>query len=508
MTPITTYFLTRLDTSGNVQIDIIGNAYAAYQLYVDNALIAEATGTPFKASFAKNKKVDVLGISSGESGTDFSDDLDDSFGDKVEFILPISYFGKAVKIYSDHRTGVIDYGRPIAFVLCKNIIEGIGWHAFTANEWNTFTADQWNAFGADGFQQVKLVAPLRLQVGTYKFALVTFDPVNNYHQPLIVTQTITSRPDEITPYIVSYDPALDELVIGTDDIDDGVYRLYAAPWGMPKTAINFNSPLLSSSVTPVEAYALVTSHTDSTRYFVLRKTVNGQEEKNFDAFALVTIGGDWEGNYPSPPSYLRGEIIDKNEVKLSWRYQSQRDTKGFNVYSDSGDGSIDYTTVIASVDYTGDGSLSVTLPAITTATKYGVRTFGWNEESNTDFVSVSPVSLSVSLVPDAPKYLRASIGESDIVLLSYKFSTSRLCDGFHIYAGEGAVDYSDIIQTITNDGRGSYQVSLPTISVATTYAVRAFYGDLEESNTDTVTVSPLADLVAITGNSTTTWSEE
>lgn len=406
MTNITNYFLTRLDDSGNAQVTILSGSYAAIQLYVDNALIIETASMTFKATVPVNKKIDVLGISSGERGTDFSDQLSDEFGDKVEFTLPNTFGGRPVHIYTDYRTGTIDFGRPFANGVASVAAGGVGWAAFDEPQWNAFSESDWDQFSEDGASNAKLTIGRRLPIGTYRFALVNFNLSNNYHDPYIITQTIRTRPDEITPFIDSFDKGLDELTIATDDDGRGTYTIYAAPWGSPATAINFTIPLGQSSVSPIVIYGARGLNTNTTRYLAIRKTVNGVEEQNWNVIAFTLVGSEWVGSYPDAPSYLTG-----------------------------------------------------------------------------------------------------AIAESDTVLLSYRFSSSRPCDGFNIYAGVGSVDYSTPIKTITNNGRGSYRISLPIINATTLYGVRAFTGAMEEQNTTTVSVSPLDALVQVTGAATATWSE-
>lgn len=300
MTVITDYFITRLDDSGNIEVQILDNTpYASHQLYVDNALAKESTETTFNAVARKNKKIDVLGLDVGEQGVNFGNRLADEFGDKVEFILPHTFMGRAVKVYSDHRTGVIDYGRPVAYGVALRSIGNLAWHTLSADEWNQFTPEQWDTFTADGDDTGALalltITP-RLRSGTYQFALVNYVPMDNFRDPYIFTKEVSTRPNELNPYIASFDADLDQLLIGTDDEGIGTYKVYAAPWGSPKTSLDFSSPILSTSVSPVFAAGIRNTHTDSTRYLAVRKTVNGVEEQNFNVLAFTVVGGDWEGN--------------------------------------------------------------------------------------------------------------------------------------------------------------------------------------------------------------------
>jgi hypothetical protein len=177
-----------------------------------------------------------------------------------------------------------------------------------------------------------------------------------------------------------------------------MYSVYAAPWGQPKAAIDFTTPIATTSTAPVILQGIRGLQLSGDRYLCIRKTVNGIEEKNFNVIHFILDGnGEWIGNYPLAPYHLSAEVIEGNRVELTWEYQVGSVTpSGFYIFA--GVGTVNYTTPLKTFAYRG-GIQTETLPSISADTIYGVRAFhGGNVEQNTTTVLVpapaTPVNIS------------------------------------------------------------------------------------------------------------------
>ena len=102
------------------------------------------------------------------------------------------------------------------------------------------------------------------------------------------------------------------------------------------------------------------SHASSTIYFYVVRKANqcGDEEKTLAAAAKVVIDAD--GNLalvePNDLFQITAEQSDSDKVNLLWRYFALNQNSKpdcFKIYSNNGNGQIDYQTPIAQVDYTG-----------------------------------------------------------------------------------------------------------------------------------------------------------
>lgn len=391
------YILTRRNEHF-VEVEIFDTtSYASRQLYVDNALSVETTETTFIAAIKKNQKVDILGLSGGEVGQDLSHHLSDDNGDKVEFDLPTIYEGKQVRVYGDNRTGFVDFGKPLGDATASNVIDdGLNLGDLTLEALGDLTLHGLGSLELDGHAEpyVKLFITRRLPDGAYKFALVNWNAADNYHAPQIISKLIATRPDEAEPYLVAYDPDTDLLTLsaGVEETDGYTYWVYAADWGEGKDLIDFDSPLIGLTSSPLHLPGLRGSQLNGTRYLAVRKAKGVIEEKNFNIVAFVVANGDWVGNVPGAPFKLKGTILAENKVRLRWQYQIDGAVPtGFKVYS--GTTSINYASPIADVPFE-NGILGVELPSISATTKFAVRAYkGGNEEQNIEYITVTPLSV-------------------------------------------------------------------------------------------------------------------
>lgn len=401
MTAITHFILTRL-RSDQSRVDIFDNtSYATRQVYVDNALVIETTSFSFVAQIKANQKVDILGLSSGEAGTDFSSSLSDDNGDKIEFALPITYSGLTVRIYGDIDTTEIDFGTPVGSgTVGDNVVRtGLNLGDLTLNGYGDIDLDGYGSLlltGDNGEPYVRLFITKRLANGTYRFAVVNYNQADNEHRPLYLSKTITTRPDELAPYIVDYNSVTDQMVVsaGTNETT-GVYSLYTADWGVGATGINFSTPFFTSTHSPFIVSGFRGVNNSGSRIFVVRKTVSGVEDQSTVVLTFTVLGGNWTGNIPSAPAHLTGTILAGNKVRLKWQYQptSQVPT-GFKVYS--GVGAIAYDTADATVPYVGEGIITVDLDAITEATRFSVRAYqGGVDDGNVEYVTMTPLDVPV-----------------------------------------------------------------------------------------------------------------
>jgi hypothetical protein len=394
MTPLSQYIITRATpTTNQVTVTIFDStSYAWYQVYSDLALVAEQSSTSFTCTCPPNKKIDVLGLPAGEHGTDFNSLIDNSNGDKVELDLPSTYRGLTILVYSDYGTGTINYSRLLDRIDTTSlpIFETESFYSLTDVEFDVFTSPQFNPLPSQGTDTIRMTVTPRQPNGTYEFGILSAD---SSHPPLVKTQAILTRPDEIAPLIVSYDPAGDVLVLSCQSEDVGsyvTYSVYASAFGAAATTINFSSPLTTSHSPTISIHPFRSSTTAGTRYIYVRKAISGIEEKNWNQIAFVVANSDWTGNTPAAPTGLTGLLVEGLAVALSWSYYlGSVLPDGFHVYSDGGTGTINYSTPIGTVLFSAGFSFQTA--AISSATKFGVRAYkGGNEEGNTNSITVTP----------------------------------------------------------------------------------------------------------------------
>lgn len=482
--------------------------YWAYQVYADNVLVEESRTEPFDAGIKKNTKIDVVGITAEESGLDFGRALDDQNGPKVKVQVPIEYQGREFKLYGDKTSGTIDYGRAITSGTISEALPA--WSTFTLDQWQQFTLDEWASFELDPTYAQFLVTE-RLANGTHKLALVNYTSADYFHRPYIFEKTISSRPDEITPFVESYDPNLDVLVIGTDDNRVGTYSVYAAPWNAEATEIDFSNPIATAENAPISISEFRGEQADSYRYLSVRKTLEGIEEQNTTIIRLELSGSDWEGNIPTAPTHLTASLFDSDRVRLAWQYRSGIAPDGFHVYRGETDG-ISYASPVATVPYAGSGVFAINLSEISGTKLFAVRAYrGELEEQNAITISISSDPAPIDQTPLPPTNLSATIRPGNRVLLTWFYqakNTNVTPEGFNIYSGVGTVEYSEAIESVQYVADGIINFLCPAIEETTTYSVRAYRGGNEDSNTEQVSVEPLAGPDLVAAQSTLTWKSE
>jgi hypothetical protein len=98
---------------------------------------------------------------------------------------------------------------------------------------------------------------------------------------------------------------------------------------------------------------------NSTYFYVLRRVSGcGDIEKTLSASVKVIIDGDGNLAQPVPNSVfnIKAEIVQGSRAKLTWFYclmQQQSSPVRFNIYTDNGQGQIDYQNPIAQIEYQG-----------------------------------------------------------------------------------------------------------------------------------------------------------
>ncbi len=205
-TLITQYLITQLAPE-TWEVELFGTSYWGYQVYIDNALVAESTTNPFNFGAIVNQKVDIIGIDDVESGEDFSSLLSDDDGDKVRVEVDDTYSG-TLSIYSDNGTGTIDYGKRLGQVT----VVGGGGHPLG---WGHFSWGH-SPWGHSGNTRAIFITQ-RQPNGTIRFSIV---PVSNSKvgTPIEVSSTIATRPNQIIPSIRSYNP--DTGIVTIEAIDN------------------------------------------------------------------------------------------------------------------------------------------------------------------------------------------------------------------------------------------------------------------------------------------------
>lgn len=198
-TIITEYLLTIIDENSMTGEILDDTSYYGYQIYVDNSLLTESLTITFRFAATQNQKIDIIGISSGESGIDHSSLLSDANGDKVRISIPSKYNG-TMDIFSDAGKPVINYGKRLGQVTqVGDSVGGWGHFAYGHQTWGVHFSSY-------------IFTTKRQSNGVVKFSIL---PVNSNRggTPYILTETIVTRPDQIVTQIRGYDSVTDTLTL-------------------------------------------------------------------------------------------------------------------------------------------------------------------------------------------------------------------------------------------------------------------------------------------------------
>ena len=204
----------------------------------------------FTCEIPINKRVDILGLDEYDvPGSDYNDYLDDSNGDKVAFLLPASLIGVSLRFYSDNGTGTIDYGTPIFDLDTTGLPladpDALQYPTLVISDYSTLDLADYLNFSVNGYAFI--VFTPRLHSGTYKFGIISYNDALT-SAPLEASITLTTRPDEITPRIVSFDPTTDTTILTADRNDAGAtYNLYAGICLDSECTIDYTTPVATSA---------------------------------------------------------------------------------------------------------------------------------------------------------------------------------------------------------------------------------------------------------------------
>ncbi len=117
-------------------------------------------------------------------------------------------------------------------------------------------------------------------------------------------------------------------------------------------------------------------HDPARRYYYQLRTVNGlgDEPESFDAGLRIDFGGEGDviGNYHSSVYNLSARQISADTVELIWRYQQIYKTRParFNIYSDGGADSIDFSAAVKTARCLGGGIYSACISGLSSGQKY------------------------------------------------------------------------------------------------------------------------------------------
>ena len=143
---------------------------------------------------------------------------------------------------------------------------------------------------------------------------------------------------------------------------------------------------------------------------------------------------------PLPPTKLAAIPAPGGKVSLTWELSKSSDVGKYNIYTDNGSGTIDYSTVYDSVDASKNSWESTALGEGTY--KFSVRAVdkSGNEETNTAFVEVKADSVK----PDKPTNITATSVAGGRIELTWKLSLSRDATVYNIYwdNAQASINYS------------------------------------------------------------------
>lgn len=202
------------------------------------------------------------------------------------------------------------------------------------------------------------------------------------------------------------------------------------------------------------------------------------EDSEDPVVAVVVVG---PGN--SDPVYdpaIAIEAVPGNRVKLTWTPPTNSDLDHFHIYTDAGDGSVDYSAPVAEVEADGSASYQwISGPLADGTYKYVVRAVdsAGNEETNTTVASVA-----IATWPTAPTKLAYVFDPvTDTVRLTW---TGGATVNVYSNGGSGgAIDYSSAVaSSVTSPWTSSALLANKTYR----FGVRADNGSYEEKNLEYV----------------------
>jgi photosystem II stability/assembly factor-like uncharacterized protein len=153
---------------------------------------------------------------------------------------------------------------------------------------------------------------------------------------------------------------------------------------------------------------------------------------------------------PLPPTRLSVIPAPGGKVKLTWDFSKSTDVGKYNIYSDSGGGTINYSTVYDSVDASRNSWESTSLGE--GIYKFSVRAIdkSGNEENNTAVVSVEADSIK----PEKPTDVTATNLSGGRIEIVWKLSLSRDATVYNIYWDntQASIDFSSPLARINDPG--------------------------------------------------------
>ncbi|KKL47309.1 hypothetical protein LCGC14_2336850 [marine sediment metagenome] len=203
-------------------------------------------------------------------------------------------------------------------------------------------------------------------------------------------------------------------------------------------------------------------------------------------FEVIAVGS---GNRFADYTHLLEEL-NGNKVLLAWTGSTSGDVDFYRIYNDNKTGTVDYNTIIATVDHLGAVAHSWKSDALSDGTwKWSVRAVDNATNIETNVVTVSVV---IDTYPLAVSNLDFTFDDgTDKVTLTWDASPSADIDKYNIYGngGSGFISYDTPLAVISSP---TVTWLSPAIVAAGTYnyGVRAEdTGGKEEFNSDiTVTV--------------------
>jgi hypothetical protein len=144
-------------------------------------------------------------------------------------------------------------------------------------------------------------------------------------------------------------------------------------------------------------------HQSNTTCFYCFRRANGCGDTERTLSASVRVAIDSEGNLaePVPNSVftIKAEIVQGSRAKLTWFYctmQQQSPPVRFNIYTDTGQGQIDYQNPIAQIEYQGRRFYGFTTEQL----PEGEHLFAVRTQNEDDLEDNSSAAVSVEIYDD------------------------------------------------------------------------------------------------------------